>query len=146
MPTDKELGALLAKARVIAVVGAKDDMGESVDGVGRYLIQAGYTVVPVHPKRPHVWGLPAYKSLADIPQRVDIVDVFRKEEFCPEHAREAAALEHAPAVFWMQLGIASAEAAEIAGACGCAVVENRCLMVEHRRLSMLGLLPERDEA
>ena len=132
--SDERLRAALTEARTIAVIGAKDKPGQAVDEVGRYLIAAGYTVIPVHPVRKNVWGLETYASLGDIKERVDIVDVFRAPEFCPEHAREAAAMHQRPGLFWMRLGISSAEAAHIAEQAGISVVEDKCIMVEHRRL------------
>lgn len=119
--------------KTIAVVGAKDVPGQAVDRVGRYLIQAGYTVIPVHPKRREVWGLPAFPSLGEIGVPVDLVDVFRAPEYCAGHAREALAMNPRPAAFWMQLGIRSPEAREILENSGIRVIEDACIMVEHAR-------------
>lgn len=69
--SDERLRAALTEARTIAVIGAKDKPGQAVDEVGRYLIAAGYTVIPVHPVRKNVWGLETYASLGDIKERVD---------------------------------------------------------------------------
>ena len=131
---DDELKALLQKVKAIAVIGAKDKPGQPVDMVGRYLIDAGFEVYPVHPVRKGVWGLETYPSLLDVPVPVDLVDVFRAPQFCAGHAREALGLERAPMGFWMQSGIASKEAAEILGGTDVVVVQDACLMVEHRRL------------
>lgn len=133
-PSDAVLKALLSEVRSIAVVGAKDRPGQPVDTVGRYLIGSGYTVYPVHPKRDDVWGLPTYRSLADIPGPIDLIDLFRAPEHCPEHAREVLALSVRPKAFWMQSGITSAPARSVLEGSGILVVEDRCLMVEHRRL------------
>lgn len=132
--SDDRLRSLLEQARTIAIVGAKDKPGQPVDSVGRYLVQAGYKVVPVHPVRKDVWGLPTYQVLSDIPFAVDIVDVFRAPEYCAGHAREALQLSPLPHVFWMQLGITSPEAVQIAGDAGMVVVEDSCLSVTHQRL------------
>jgi len=132
--SDTELAALLRQVKTIAIVGAKDKPGQPVDRVGRYLIDAGFTVIPVHPKRPTVWGLAAYPTLADVPCSIDLVDLFRAAEACPEHAREALALAKRPQAFWMQSGIISAEAREILSVSGVFVVEDRCLMVDHAQL------------
>ncbi len=133
MISDTELAALLREVKTIAVVGAKDKAGQPVDRVGRYLLAAGYRVLPVHPVRGSVWGLPAYKSLAEIEESVDLVDLFRAPEHCPAHAAEVLALARRPRCFWMQQGIVSPEArALLAGTL--LVVEDRCLMVEHARL------------
>jgi len=132
--SDKELAALLRQVKTIAIVGAKDKPGQPVDSVGRHLMAAGYTIIPVHPKRPTVWGLAAYPSLAEVPAPIDIVDLFRAAEACPDHAREALALSPRPRCFWMQSGIVSAEARSILQGSGITLVEDACLMVEHERL------------
>lgn len=131
---DSLLKELLAPGKTIALVGAKDRPGTDVDMVGRYLIGAGFTVIPVHPTRATVWGLPARKSLAEIAAPIDIVNLFRAPAHCPAHAEEALALERRPACFWMQSGIVSPEARELLRPSGITVVEDRCIMVEHRRL------------
>ncbi|NJB67340.1 hypothetical protein GGQ74_000980 [Desulfobaculum xiamenense] len=134
MLLDNEMKNLLARVRTIAVLGAKDKPGQPVDMVGRYLIAAGFTVFPVHPKRNGVWGLPTFRTLADIPEPIDLVDVFRAPEHCADHARECAALAHAPLAFWMQSGITCPQAFEILKDTPTVVVQDACLMVEHRRL------------
>lgn len=133
--SDQELAALLRQVKTIAVVGAKDKPGQPVDRVGRHLMDAGFTVIPVHPKRQSVWGLPAYPTLADVPVDIDLVDLFRAPEHCPEHAREVLALARRPRCFWMQSGIVSAEARALLSGSGVFCVEDRCLMVDHARLA-----------
>ncbi len=129
-----ELRDVLSRARNIAIVGAKDREGQPVDMVGRYLIETGYAIFPVHPKRKSVWGLTAYPSLNDVPEPVDIVDLFRAPEYIPAHAREALRLCPPPALFWMQSGIASPEAEDILKGTSIRVVSDACLMVVHRKL------------
>lgn len=131
---DDELKALLEKVKTIAILGAKDKPGQAVNTVGQYLIDAGYTVIPVHPARTNVWGLPTFKTLADIPHPVDLVDVFRAPQYCPDHANEVLSLPSLPQCFWMQSGITSQEATELLKAKGVTVVQDTCTMVEHRRL------------
>lgn len=131
---DSLLKELLVPGKTIALVGAKDRPGTEVDMVGRYLLNAGFTVIPVHPTRATVWDLPARKSLAEIAAPIDIVNLFRASAHCPAHAQEVLALERRPACFWMQSGIVSPEARELLQPSGIAVVEDRCIMVEHRRL------------
>lgn len=138
LPDTEMLRAMLRDVRSIAVVGAKDAPGEAVDRVGRYLINAGYRIFPVHPVRQNVWGLPTYKSIGDLPEPVDMIDLFRAAEYCPGHAREVLALKEKPRVFWMQLGIRSPEAASLLEKEGIAVVQDACLMVEHRRVFAAG--------
>lgn len=97
--SDGRMREFLTQARTIAVVGAKDKEGQPVDRVGKYLIQAGYQVIPVHPIRKDVWSLQTYPSLAEVPFPVDIVNVFRAPQYCPDHARETVApLPPAPTV------------------------------------------------
>jgi predicted CoA-binding protein len=131
---DAEMRGALAGCSSVAIVGAKDKPGSAVDRVGRYLIEAGFTVYPVHPVRKNVWGLETYMTLADIQKPVDIVNLFRAAEHCPEHARETLALSCLPKIFWMQLGIFSFEARSILAKSPIMVVEDLCLMVEHRRV------------
>ncbi|MDR3074377.1 MAG: CoA-binding protein [Deltaproteobacteria bacterium] len=133
-PDTETLRGLLRQARTIAIVGAKDVPGQAVDAVGRYLMNAGFVILPVHPVRETVWGLAAHKSIRELPGPVDIVNVFRAPEYCPDHARETLAMPWRPLVFWMQLGISSPEAAALLEREGVAVVRDACLMVEHRRL------------
>ncbi|WP_029898787.1 CoA-binding protein [Desulfohalovibrio reitneri] len=133
-PNDTELAALLQSVKTIAVVGAKDRQGQPVDRVGRYLIEQGFDVLPVHPKRRDVWGLPTFASLAELPRPVDMVNLFRASKFCADHAREVLELEWLPSCFWMQQGIASPEARKLLEPVGITVIEDRCLMVEHSRL------------
>ena len=131
---DAVLHALLQRAKVVAVIGANDRAGRPVDRVGRYLIHAGYTVIPVHPVRETVWGLPCYPELGAIEIPVDIVNVFRAAQYCAEHTRQALQLHPRPGLFWMQLGIESPEAEGLLFAAGMPCVQNACLMLEHMRL------------
>lgn len=132
--SDAQLRQALTGVTSVAVVGAKDKPGSPVDRVGRYLIEIGWTVYPVHPVRKQVWGLPTYANLADIPHQVDVVNLFRAAEHCAGHARETLGLPSLPRIFWMQLGIFSFEARTILAGTPIMVVEDLCLMVEHRRL------------
>ncbi len=131
---DTELAAFLGAARTIAVLGASDKPGRPVDRVGRYLIRAGYQVIPVHPVRKSVWDIPAWPCLAAVPHPVDIVNLFRAAEYCAGHARETLALPCPPLLFWMQSGIVSEEAMNLMRGRGIAAVQDACIMVEHARL------------
>lgn len=128
------LKELLVPGKTIALVGAKDRPGTEVDMVGRFMIAAGFRVIPVHPARATVWGIPARKTLAEIDEPIDIVNLFRAPASCPAHAAEVLALSRRPACFWMQSGIASPEARAMLAPAGVVVVEDRCIMVEYRRL------------
>jgi predicted CoA-binding protein len=98
----------------------------------RRLLAEGYEVVPVNPGEREVLGRRAYPDLASVPGRVDLVDVFRRSEFTPGVARDAVAV--GARVLWLQLGVVSEEAAQIARSGGLIVVMDRCLIVEHERL------------
>lgn len=131
---DDTVRSLLRTARTIAILGAKDKAGQPVNAVGLYLMDAGYTVYPVHPVRTTVWGLPCYASLAELPCAVDIVNLFRAPQFCADHARELLQLAWKPQCFWMQSGIRSPEAGTCMQQAGIRVIEDSCIMVEHRKL------------
>ena len=132
---DAGIRDLLVTASRIAIVGASANPGRPSNGVLRDLRRLGYDVVPVNPAVAEVDGLPCHPTLAAAVEAtgpVDIVDVFRQPEACPEHAREAVAI--GARCLWLQLGIASREAALIARAGGLDVVMDRCTVIEHARL------------
>ena len=134
MLDDRHMRAILGESRTIAIIGAKDKAGQAVDRVGRYLLEQGYRVFPVHPVRKTVWGLPAATSLAELPEPVDIVNLFRAAEYCPDHAKEVLQLAWKPKLFWMQLGIRSPQVQQLLAHTDITVVEDACIMVEHARL------------
>jgi len=121
---------ILAETRTIALVGASPRPERPSNGVMRYLLEEGYRVIPVRPHRSDVLGIPCVDSIADIGEPVDLVDVFRRAEFCPQVAEQAAAA--GAKALWLQLGIVSPEAREIAGRAGMSYVENACTAVVHR--------------
>src|SRR5258705_5866271 len=111
-PPDETLRALLTSAKTIAIVGASPDPERSSNGIMAKLLHAGYRVIPVNPNVTEVLGQKAYPTLAAIPEPVDIVNVFRRPEHTPALADEAVAIgAHA---LWLQQGIVSAQAAELA--------------------------------
>ena len=122
---------ILRGAKTIAVVGLSSNPMRASHGVAEYLKAAGYRIIPVNPNETEVLGEKAYARLEDIPEPVDIVDVFRRAEEVPGVADAAIAI--GAKVLWMQLGIENAAAAEKARAAGLLVVENACLLVEHKR-------------
>ena len=123
---------ILRTARTIAVVGASPDPSRTSHGVMRYLQRVGYRCIPVNPNADEVLGERCYPSLADVPEPIDLVDVFRRAEYCAGVAREAAAAG-APAL-WLQLDLRSAEARDVAARAGMEYVEDACTAVVHRRL------------
>jgi predicted CoA-binding protein len=131
---DLALRELLAQVHSIAVVGIKSGADDDAFRVPRYLQQHGYRILPVNPKLDSVLGERAYASLAQIDEPVDLVNLFRAPAHVPGHVPEILALRPRPRGVWMQLGISHAEAARRLREAGIAVVEDRCLMVDHRRL------------
>jgi predicted CoA-binding protein len=120
---------ILRETRTIAVVGASADPHRSSHGVMRYLLEQGYRCIPVNPNCDEVLGVPAVASLAEIDEPIDLVDVFRRPEFCSAHAREAVAA--GAKALWLQVGIVSADARRIATDAGLDYVENACTAVVH---------------
>lgn len=133
-PSDNILKNILSQSKTIAIIGAKDEENTPVNRVGQYLLEMGYIVIPVHPIRKSVWGIPTYVSITEIPVPIDIVNLFRSPEFCPTHAYEVISLLKPPQVFWMQQGITSPEAVGILQQSEIIAIENLCIMVEHKRL------------
>src|SRR6266481_3482461 len=125
------IAQILRGTKTIAVVGLSSNPMRPSYGVAEYLKTAGYRIIPVNPNETEVLGEKAYARLEDIPEPVDIVDVFRRAEELPAVAESAVGI--GAKVLWMQLGIENAEAAEKARAAGLVVVEDSCLMVEHKR-------------
>ncbi len=126
-----EIGALLKRAKTIAVVGLSDSPLRPSYGVSAYMQQQGYRIIPVNPSINGALGEKAVASLSDIQEKVDIVDVFRRSEFVPEVVDEAIKLG-VPAI-WMQEGVVHEAAAEKARKAGIFVVMDRCILKEHQR-------------
>ena len=127
-----KLRRILRDNRTIAVVGLSANWYRPSYFAAKYLQEHGYRVIPVNPMYDSVLGEKCYKSLAEIPEKVDIVDCFRKSEEIPRLADEAIAI--GAKVLWMQLGVTSDAARSKAEAAGLEVVEDRCLKIEHGRL------------
>jgi predicted CoA-binding protein len=123
---------LLKSSHTIAVVGLSNKRFRPSNGVSEYMQRNGYRIVPVNPFETTVLGETSYANLEAIPERIDIVDIFRRSEFVPEIV-EAAIRMGARAV-WMQEGVVHEEAAEQARAAGLTVVMDRCILKEHRRM------------
>ena len=132
-PSAAERRRILRSARTIAVVGASSNPARASNFVLTYLLSssADYEVWPISPREDEILGVRTYPSLAELPGEPDIVDVFRRVDALPEVAREAVAAD--AKVFWMQLGLHSDEAVEIAHSAGLQVVSNRCVKIEHAR-------------
>jgi len=132
--TDEALRQLLLDTKVIAVVGLSANPDRPSNQVAWYLHHQGYRLFGVNPQcpEPEVFGVPMVPSLDQVPEPIDIVDVFRRPEHTPDVARQAVAA--GARALWLQLGIANPEAHAIAEKGGLTYVEDHCLKVEHARL------------
>src|SRR5260370_2484442 len=125
---------LLRSARTIAVVGLSGRPTRPSYGVARYMQSRGYRIIPVNPMEAEVLGEKSYARLEDVPERIDIVDIFRRSEFVP--AIVDAAIRVGASAVWMQEGVVHEEAAETARRAGLAVVMDRCILKEHSRTGL----------
>jgi uncharacterized protein len=124
---------ILRESKTIALVGASPNPNRPSHGVMRYLLAQGYRVVPVRPLDcDEVLGVPCVATLAEIEEPIDLVDVFRREEAAPHHAREA--VEAGAKAFWLQLDLHSPEARRIVTEAGLDYVEDECTAIVHRKL------------
>lgn len=131
-PPDDVLKKILLDANTIAIVGASANAEKPSHDIMRRLLDAGYRVIPVNPKETEILGQRVYASLGDIPEPIDIVDVFRRSEDTPGIADEAIAVK--AKVLWLQLGVSSEEAASRAQAAGLTIVMDKCIGATHRAL------------
>lgn len=131
-PSDPELKQLLAHATTIAIVGASSNPEKASYGIMQKLQKAGYRVIPVNPRETEILGERAYPSLVDVPERIDIVDVFRRAEDTPGIADEAVTI--GAKALWLQSGIVSEEAAARATAGGLIAVMDACIGATHSLL------------
>lgn len=128
----ESLRRILKENRVIAVVGLSADWFRPSYFAAKYLQEHGYRVIPVNPKYPEILGEKCYKSLREIPEKVDVVDVFRKTSDVTPIAEDAIAI--GAKVLWQQIGVKNVAAAEKAEAAGLDAVMDRCFKIEHGRL------------
>ena len=139
----EEIKLILTNYRAVAVVGLSRNPAKHSYGVAKYLQSVGYQVIPVNPFADEILGEQCYESLLEVPVTIEVVDIFRPSEDVPAIVEEAIELKDRlgnPKVTWMQLGIINQQAAKRAKEAGFTVVMDRCMMVEHRRLSMEGVL------
>jgi predicted CoA-binding protein len=127
-PEREQIKKLLEQNTVIAVVGLSDNPERTSHAVSAAMKERGYRIIPVNPATSAILGETSYPSLLDVPEPIGIVNVFRRSEFTPDIAREA--VKAGAKVLWLQLGVYSEEAAEIAQAGGLAVIMDRCIKVE----------------
>jgi predicted CoA-binding protein len=134
MGTNEVVEQILRSYDTITVVGASGHPDKPAHYVPEHMQQHGWRIIPVNPREETILGQKVYRTLADVPERVGLVDVFRPSEATPDIARQAVAA--GATALWLQLHIASAEARSIAEDAGLLYVEDRCLIVEQRRLGL----------
>src|SRR5213080_2189950 len=122
---------LLKKYKTIAVVGLSSNPMRPSYGVTEYMQAAGYRIIPVNPNETEVLGERSYARLEDVPEKIEIVNVFRRAEEVPPVVESA--IRVGAKVVWMQMGIENEEAAEKARSAGLVAIEDACILVEHRR-------------
>ena len=127
---------ILEKYRKIAVVGLSSDPGRASFGVSRYMQNAGYEITPVNPNEVSVLGAKAYAALDEVPDPIEIVDIFRRAEFVPDVVDDA--IRRNAKVIWMQLGVVHEAAAQRARAAGLDVIMDNCILQEHMKLFGFG--------
>jgi uncharacterized protein len=132
LKNDDQLHDLISSVNTIAVVGLSPKEHRDSFRVAKYLQDQGFRIIPVNPNAREVLGEKAYASLRDVPEPIDLVDVFRRADVVDEVAREA--VEAGARAIWLQMGIINEDAATIAEDGGLDVVMDRCLMVDHARL------------
>src|SRR5215211_6976425 len=132
MNNDKALKEILLSTKTIASVGLSSNPEKESYGIALYLKGQGYRIIPVNPTTPEVFGEKAYPDLTSVPEKIDVVQVFRKPEDVPPVVDDA--IKAGAKVVWMQEGIVNEEAAQKARAAGLQVVMDACMRVTHRRL------------
>lgn len=130
--TSNEIKDILIKVKTIAIVGLSPKEERDSNKVARYLQQEGYKIIPVNPNYDEILGLESYPNLSDVPEEIDVVDIFRKPSVVLEIVESA--IKKGAKVIWMQEGIVNNEAAEKAKNAGLKVVMNKCMMKEHIKM------------
>lgn len=129
--TDVDIDAVL-DAETIAVVGCSATPGKAAHNIPKYMLEHGYTIIPVNPNADEVFGIEAYDSLDEVTEEIDVVDVFRPADEAPGIVDQVLARDDVDTV-WLQLGIRHDEAGERVRASGRTFVQDRCLKVEHQK-------------
>jgi len=127
-----EITEIINTAQTIAVVGLSAKENRPSNMVARYLLEAGYTIIPVNPGQSEILGQKCYPNLSDIPVAIDIVDIFRRSQDIPPIVEETIAI--GAKTVWMQQGIVNEEAAALARSKGLKVVMDRCLKIDHAEM------------
>ncbi len=133
---DDGLRAILRELKTVAVLGIKAQADQPANYVPAYLAARGYRILPVNPTLAGdtLFGHRVVPTLADLDEPADLIEVFRRPEYLPGHAREILTLPWRPRAVWFQLGIRNEQAAELLARASIRVVQDRCMMPEHRRL------------
>jgi len=131
-PRDEKIAQLLRNARTIAIVGLSDTPTRDSHSVALYMMEKGYRIIPVNPNCSEILGEKSYPDLLSIPDKVDIVDIFRKTEFIPEIVDEAIQIK--AGTIWMQLELYHKQAAQKARKAGLTVIQSKCIKIEHAML------------
>ncbi len=129
---ERAIKTILENARTIAVVGASQKPWRDSNGIAQFLVDKGYRVYPVNPKYTEVDGVPCYPDVKSIPERIDIVDVFRQSSAVPEVVVDTIAA--GAKTLWLQYGVVHEAAAEEAERAGLNVIMDRCIAVDYRQL------------
>jgi hypothetical protein len=127
---DETIRSIFAESKRVAVVGVSDNPARASHHIAKYLIDQGFTVIPVNPALQEIFGLRCYPDLLSAPGPIEIVDIFRRVEFIPEIVEQA--IKVGAKAVWMQSGLVDETSAERARLAGLKVVMDRCIMVEHR--------------
>ncbi len=128
----EEIKEILTSIQIIAIVGLSPKEDRDSNQVAKYLQQQGFKVIPVNPMHPEILGLKSYANLNDIPDKIDLVDIFRKPSAVPEIVDDAIGI--GAKVIWMQEGIVHNESAKKAKDANLKVVMSKCIMKEHKRM------------
>ena len=132
MIDEEEIVKILKESNAIVVVGCSRDPEKAAHKVPKYLKEHGYKIIPVNPFADKILGERVYKTISEIKEPVDIIDIFRPSEECLQVVEEAIKLK--PKVVWMQLGIKNLEAAQLAEKHGIKVIMDKCILIEHKHL------------
>lgn len=129
--SSEKIRKMLNTAKNIAIVGLSDKPQRASNFVGSYLLSEGYNVIPVNPMKEEIFGRKCYPDLKSVPEKIDLVDIFRRPQDCEEIVKEA--IEVGASAVWMQLSIVNRDAARVALDAGLDVVMDRCIKMEHGR-------------
>ena len=142
--TEDEVRRVLSEARTVAVLGAHALTRKPAHYVPDYLHGQGYRILPVNPvfAGQTLWGETVSRTLAELGEPVDVVDVFRRSELLPPHVADILAMEPRPRLVWLQLGIRNDAVARQLLAAGIEVIQNRCMLADHQRMQLGPVGPE----